>query len=133
MDSKTLNAFLNPEEKPNLRFVLSDRFKDENGKPIEWELRPISLTESLEISKKYAHSDAGEIIAATIAQALVIPDLRDKALLDGLSKREGRSILDPLTALKVMLTDSEYGRLSSKYFKYNEFKGFDASIEAAKN
>ena len=39
-----LSAFLkqNRKEVKNVKFVASERFADENGNPIEWEIKPIS-------------------------------------------------------------------------------------------
>jgi len=39
-----LSAFLkqNRKEVKNVKFVASERFVDENGNPIEWEIKPIS-------------------------------------------------------------------------------------------
>lgn len=130
---KNLNAFLNPVRKPNHKFVLSDAFVDEDGKPIEWELRLLTAEESLEISKEHAHSSYGEVIFATIARSLVYPNLRDKELLEALSKREGRQILEAKEALKVMINDPEYSRLASEYLQYANIKSFDKQVETAKN
>lgn len=132
---KNLNAFLNPKRKENFKFILSEAFVGEDGKPIEWEMRQLSAAESLEISKAFAHAEsAGEIIAATIAQSLVVPNLRDKDLLDALSKREGRTILKPVDALKVLVSDPEYAKLASSYFAYNELgHSFGEQVEEAKN
>ena len=38
----TLKNFLNPVRKENIKFVLSDAFVDDEGKPLQWEMRQIS-------------------------------------------------------------------------------------------
>ena len=42
---ETLKNFLHPKRKENIRFVLSDSFVDEQGNPLEWEMRQIKAKE----------------------------------------------------------------------------------------
>lgn len=42
---KNLEGFLNPKRKPNLRFVLSEDFTDEDGAPLVWEMRTLTARE----------------------------------------------------------------------------------------
>ena len=48
---ETLKNFLHPKRKENIRFVLSDSFVDEQGNPLEWEMRQIKAKEGMEISR----------------------------------------------------------------------------------
>ncbi len=130
---KNLLGFLNPTRKENLKIAVSDAFKDENGKPLMWELRELPSKEALEISRNYANSMPGEVLAAQIAQALVVPPLRDKEFLEALSKREGRTILKPLDALLALLTNGEYAVLGAAYAEYCGNGTFENQIEEAKN
>lgn len=131
---KNLNAFLHPKRKENLKFVLSDAFVGEDGAPLEWELRQLSADESMELGKSYAHSTPGEMLAATVAQALVVPNLRDAELLAELSKQAGRSIMKPLDALLRLVTDPEYAKLCAVYIKHNELgQSFEQKVDDAKN
>ncbi len=126
---KNLLGFLNPR-KENLRIVVSEAFKDESGKPLAWELRELPSKEALEVSRNYANSIPGEVLAAQMAQALVVPNIRDKEFLEALSKREGKTILKPLDAL---LTNSEYATLATAYMEYCSSGSFTEQIEEAKN
>lgn len=130
---KSLLGFLNPTRKENLKIAVSDAFKDENGKPLVWELRELPSKEALEISRNYANSIPGEILAAQMAQALVTPNLRDKEFLEALSKREGKTILKPLDALLALLTNSQYATLAAAYVEYCSNGSFTEQIEEAKN
>lgn len=131
--NQNLLGFLNPARKENLKIVVSDAFKDENGQPLVWELRELPSKEALEITRNYANSIPGEILAAQMAQALVVPNLRDKEFLEALSKREGKTILKPLDALLALLTNSEYATLATAYMEYCSSGAFESQIEEAKN
>lgn len=130
---KSLLGFLNPARKENLKMVVSDAFKDETGKPLVWVLRELPSKEALEISRNYANNIPGEVLAAQIAQACVVPPLRDKEFLEALSKREGRTILKPLDALLALMTNSEYATLATAYMEYCSSGSFPEQIEEAKN
>ena len=129
-----LNSFLYPKPKENLRFTLSDRFCDENGKPIEWEMRSLSAAEGIE-QGRLGSDNMLEIMANTVALALVVPNLKDKDLLDGLSKREGHTILKPLDALKCLITDAELSKMVALYNSHNSISAdsFEKKIVEAKN
>lgn len=130
---KNLLGFLNPTRKENLRIVVSEAFKDETGKPLAWELRELPSKEALEVSRNYANSIPGEVLAAQMAQALVVPNIRDKEFLEALSEREGKTILKPLDALLALLTNSEYATLATAYMDYCNSGSFTEQIEEAKN
>lgn len=130
---KSLIGFLNPVRKENLRVVVSGAFRDAEGNPLVWELRDLPAKEALEITRSYANSPPGELVAAQMAQALVTPNLRDKDFLDALSKREGKTILKPLDALMALLTNSEYATLATAYMEYCSEGTFAEMIENAKN
>lgn len=48
-----LSAFLNPVKEENVKYIASKRFLDEEGKPIYWEIKPITSTGDEIIRKKY--------------------------------------------------------------------------------
>lgn len=131
---KSLNSFLHPKRKENMKFILSDAFLDENGKPIEWELRQLSAKEGIELQKKMEGRDYMAVMTAYVANALVYPDLRDKELLDALSEQEGRPVLSPMEALPLLTTDAELATLIQKYSAHNDLTtSFADKVEEAKN
>lgn len=131
---KSLNSFLNPVRKENLKFILSDSFLDDKGNPIEWEMKQLTALEGIEIQKELNSTDYMEIMTGYVANALVYPCMRDKELLSEISKKECRNILDPVEALKTMLLDNELAKLISLYSDYNNVStAFSKGVEEAKN
>lgn len=131
---KSLNSFLNPKRKENLKFVLSDAFQDEAGKPIQWEMRQITAQEGLEIQKAVGNRDYTAIMTAYVAEALAYPNMHDKELLEGLSKKASRPILRASDALLTMLTDAELASLISRYTEYNDLAtGISELVDEVKN
>lgn len=131
---KSLINFLNPKRKENLKFVLSDDFSDEDGKPLEWEMRQLSAREGLDLKNQIENADYMGIMTAYVAEALVYPDLHDKELLDALSEREKRPILKASDALIALVSDAELAELVSRYSKHNELtRSFEEKKEEAKN
>lgn len=131
---KTFNGFLHPKRKENLKFVLSDAFVDEDGTPLEWEMRQLSAKEGMELTKNLTSTETSEIWAHYVANALVVPNLRDAEFLEDLSKREGRKILDPLDALYCLVTDGELAKLMELYNEHNSvYSGFQKAVQEAKN
>lgn len=130
---KSLNSFLNPQRKDNIKFVLSDAFV-EDGKPIEWEMRQLTASEGMELQSQTTSKNYMEIMAIYVANSLVVPNLKDKELLEGLTKREGRPILKPVEALKVLTTDAELGFLITKYSEHNNLtSNFNDKVKEVKN
>ncbi len=131
---KSLNGFLHPKRKENLKFILSDAFVDENGNPLEWEMRQLSAKEGMELAKGLTSVETSEIWAHYVANALVVPNLKDADLLKALSEREGRNILEPLEALYCLVTDGELAKLMELYNKHNSIdSGFQKMVQEAKN
>ena len=64
---KSLNRFLNPVRKPNKKFVLSSAFVEEDGTPIEWEMRALSAKECKEISNAAEDKSGSDILAMQVA------------------------------------------------------------------
>ncbi|GIQ63638.1 hypothetical protein PACILC2_22060 [Paenibacillus cisolokensis] len=90
----SLKAFFAQNVQTNIteEFVVSERFKDESGKPIPWKIRTLSEAENEEIRKastQYVKGKGGqrvpetkpEIYLAKVAVASVVfPDLKDADL-----------------------------------------------------
>lgn len=131
---KSLTGFLNPKRKENLKFVLSDAFVDEDGKPLEWEMRQLSAKEGLELKNQIENADYMGIMTAYVAEALVYPDMHDKELLEALSERENKTILKASDALIAMTSDAELAELVKLYSQHNELtRSFSEKKEEAKN
>lgn len=93
-----LSVFLkgNKVVRQNYKYVASQAFKDENGNPVEWELRPITTKERERIEmacttevpvpgKPYItkpKTDYNKFMNMIIAAAVVYPNLNDTELQD---------------------------------------------------
>ena len=131
---KSLDSFLNPKRKENARFMLSDAFISEDGKPIEWEMRQLSAKEGIEVQKQTNSKEYSEMMIAYVAHSIVYPNLKDKELLDGLTQKEGRPILKVTDALKAITTDAEMASLISRYISFNELTtNFNEKVTEVKN
>lgn len=131
---KSLNSFLKPKRKDHLKFILSDAFIDETGKPIEWEMRQLTAKEGLALQNQISEQNYTKIMTVYASEAMVYPNLHDRELLDGLSEQAGRPILKASDALVQMLTDSELAEVINQYTKYNDLTGgIMDKVEEAKN
>jgi hypothetical protein len=125
----SLNAFLHPVEVANKKIVVSERFQ-EDGKPAEWEIKPITEKENNLIMKKCTKRDgktgteqfdrtrhAHELAAASV----VSPDLTSAEL----QKHYG--VLGAVELLNAMLYVGEFATLMSAI---DELSGLDNDINA---
>lgn len=131
-----LQAFLNPAKPENKKIVVSKRFI-ENGKPVEWEIKPVTQEENNVLMKKYTKKDKKtqqdvfnrtDYVAALTASAVVYPDLENADL------QSGYGVMGAANLLQKMLLIGEYGLLVQEV---QELSGLDEDIneeiEEAKN
>lgn len=133
----------NVEKEENTKYVASKRYKDEEGKPIEWELRPLTTEESEAFNKQcikrvpvvggykgqYTKDlDTDKLASLMITACVVYPNLNDKELQDSYG------VMGAEQLVKKMLKPGEYQELSRKV---QEVSGFnvtqDELVEEAKN
>jgi len=112
-------------------FVISNRFKDQNGQPIPWKLRTLSESENEEIRKSATQTVKGkggqryqetkpEIYLVKVAVASVVyPDLKSAEL------QQSYGVIGAEELLKKMLLAGEYAALVHKVETLN---GFDHDI-----
>lgn len=138
-----LSAFLaeNVERRENKKVVISDRFKDKNKKPIEWELRPLTAEEDDGIKKsctrkvpvtgkpgRYTEEfDIYAYIKKTTARAVVFPKLDDADL------QNSYGVSTPEQLLTKMLYKDEFDTLSSEATGLNQREDINDLVEEAKN
>ena len=86
----------NAVQKENKKVAVSERFKDEDGKVVEWEIRPLTAqedqilreanTEIKELKVKkgqlFPQLDSNKYSAMLIAACVVYPDLQNQELQD---------------------------------------------------
>ncbi len=130
---KSFLAYMEPTARQPLRLTLSDRFADEEGQPLVWELRELDPREGTAAREKAHTENVRDLMLACAAEALTCPDLHAKECLDALSQKAGRAILNPLDGLRVLLTDGEATRLAAAYSQYLGGKGFSTQVDEIKN
>lgn len=132
----SLKAFLNPVLPGNEKVVISKRFV-EDGKSVEWEIRPILQSENDKMMKKHTKKDKRSntetfdrqtYITELTAAAVVFPDLANAEL------QKAYGVMGEGELLKKMLLVGEYGTLVQKV---QSLSGIDEDIndlvEEAKN
>lgn len=122
----------------NIKVHVSDRFKDEKGNAVPWEIRRIGQDEVDQLKEMCTKQTKkkGVVISETtdndkfaklmIVNAVVEPNLKEKALLDNYG------VINPVTLLSKMLDAGEYARLAEEVMKFNEFDEEEV-VEAVKN
>ncbi len=106
----------------NVKCVISNRFLDDEGKPMEWELRCLNRDEEEEVMKTCFKSGNGQGVTnyrgvsldellytgKILAKAVVYPNLNDKELQDSYG------VMSSDQLLKKMLTSGEFFKLQMK-------------------
>lgn len=139
----TLSAFMSPnvEQIANARFAASPRFKGEDGKPMEWEIRCISADEYARVrnscvkqvpvpGKKGQYTqqmDTFAFQAKICARCTVFPDLTNAELQNSWGAAK------PEELLAKMLVGGELEDYATEVFQINGFKTEDELVDDAKN
>ena len=129
--------------KPNGRYAPTVTLLDENGKPLEWEFRPITSKENeelrdsctIEVQVKGKPNlfrpkvKAADYVAKMIVASTVYPDLYDAKLQDSYG------VKTPEDLLYAMVDNAgEYQEFTVLMQKYQGFtQSLDDKVEAAKN
>lgn len=138
------SAFLaqNKVKQENIKFAVSKSFIGADGKPIEWELRPVTADEDEAIrraatkktkvpgrSNQYtSEMDANTYLAKLTAASVVFPDLKNAEL------QNSYKVMGEDALLKAMLTGGEFIALSGKVAEINGFDNdINEVVEEAKN
>lgn len=112
-------------------FIVSERFKDSEGKPIRWKLRAMTEAENEEIRKSattrvkqkrgtYAtETNHNDYMVKLVVASVVFPDLKNAEL------QKSYGVLGADALIKEMLFPGEYGKLAGKVVEMN---GFDEDI-----
>ncbi|WP_019536757.1 phage tail assembly chaperone [Paenibacillus ginsengihumi] len=112
-------------------FVVSERFKDKEGRPIPWQVRPISEEENDAIRTSATRkvkgkngvlvpeTNYGEYLAKLAAACVVFPNLNDAEL------QKSYGVRGADTLIRKMLLSGEYANLVAKI---QEINGFDKDI-----
>lgn len=136
MDARSLSAFLieNAEQTPNKEVVISRRFKDTDGNPIKWELKPIPTAKMRKIRKDSMRFvgnkldiDIDVLNMNMAVESVVFPNLKDAEL------QKNYGVMGEAALLEALLTlPGEYDELVSQV---TDLCGYNAEelVEEAKN
>lgn len=132
-----LSLFLkkNKKLKENTKFVATKSLCDEKGKPLEWELKPLSTRESEEIREACTIEipikgkpnmfrqkvNASKYGAKMLASSVVYPDLLNAELQDSYG------VSTPEDLIKEMVDDP--GEYNDFLAFVQEFNGYDITME----
>lgn len=136
----SLRAFMAEiPEKREKEFVLSERFADEQGKPVNWKIRSITAAEDRRIKDACFHYvnnakgkakkelDVLRYTALQTAACVIEPDLNDAELQDYYG------VKDPVACLEKMLLPEEMNQLILEVNQLNGGNTLKEQIEDAKN
>lgn len=132
-----LSLFLkkNKKLKENTKFIATKSLCDEKGKPLEWELKPLSTRESEEIREACTIEipikgkpnmfrqkvNASKYGAKMLASSVVYPDLLNAELQDSYG------VSTPEDLIKEMIDDP--GEYNDFLAFVQEFNGYDITME----
>lgn len=132
----SIQAFLKPVKAENKKVVISDRFKDENGKPVPFEIRAVTQKENKKLIERYTRKDKQgnetfkrtEYVAALVVEATVFPDLNSKELQDAYGVMGAESLIQE------MLLIGEFANLAQEVQNISGLdKDINDDIDEAKN
>ena len=137
------NAFMagNVPKIENKKVVISERFKDENGKPIPWEVRALSAGENDELQRRcmvnipvpgqknqYTRElDQIKYTALLLTTSVVFPALDDAEL------QNSYGVMGADALLRKMLYLQEYNKLAQEVTEISKIEGLGELVETAKN
>lgn len=136
-----LKSFLNPVKVNECKVVISDRFIDDNGRPEEWTIAPITSSEDARLRKDCTRKvpvagkkgvyipelDTEMYFNKLIATCVKEPNLNLKELQDGYNVMSAEELIGK------MLMPGEYSELQTKVLEINGFKNDVELMEDAKN
>ena len=122
-----LKGFLQPSPMEETKeVIISDRFKDENGKPLPFKLRKIDSETSEALMKRCRRKERvnGQIITEVdnakytkllVLACVVSPNFKDSEMCDFYK------VINPEDVPSRMLSIGEFSRLSDEIMKFNDF------------
>ena len=133
-----LKAFLKENKKKvdNIKYVASERFIGEDGKPIEWEIKPISSRKADLIREECTTQNKGKVKVDSkrfnvlmAVECTVFPNLNDKELQDSYGVMGAEQLIQELLDI-----DGEYQAYINKILEVCGYtKTEEELVEEAKN
>ena len=121
----------------NVKYIASNRFKNENGEVIEWELKVLDNKKVDELRNRFSsrsyvnHKEefkfnSEEFMKVFVTEAIVFPNLTDKDLQDSYG------VFSPYELLQEILTVGELTRLTEYINNLHDYKA-DKKVDEIKN
>lgn len=137
----------NVADADEINVVVSERFKDKDGKPVEWTLRPITAEKNNELKKAATKTvqvtgkpgqfrkefDGNKYNEMLTAATIVNPDLNNAKLQDSWGAKTGTKIMTAEQLLSAMLLSGEFDTLAAKVLEINGYTDINEEVEEAKN
>lgn len=140
----SFEAFMkrNKITKPNVKYAATKSLVDENGKPLEWEIKALSTKEAEKIRESCTVDvpfkgkpgmyrpklNTNLYTAKMVVASIVYPDLYDAAL------QNSYGVTTPEDLIKEMVDNpAEYMDLSTFVQEYNGFETLQEKVDEAKN
>lgn len=125
----------------NKKVVVSNRFRDEDGQPVEWEIKALTTDENEECQRKamvnipdavrrgqYTRElDSIKYQSALNTAAVVWPDLNNAELQDKYG------VKTPEALLKKMLYAEETAELTKEILSFSKIETLEDKVQEAKN
>lgn len=135
------SAFMaeNVEKLENKRVVISNRFKDAKGNPIEWEIKAVTCEENEDLQRRamvqrklptgqqVREVDQIKYTSLLLAESVVYPDLNNAKLQDSYG------VKTPEALLKKMLYPREETLLAQEVMEFSQIENLGDKVEEAKN
>lgn len=128
----------NQRKQTHVKYAASDAFLDENGKPVEWEIKAITskaadaireACTSIDAKGKRMKVDSARYSRMMAAACTVYPDLTDKGLQDSYGVLDAGELLQEL-----LVNDGEYQAYCKKVLEVSGYNKTDEElVEEAKN
>ena len=125
------------EEEETIKYVPPERFKDLDGKPIEWTLKRVTTVRNRELVEScttknqktgVAKFEEHKYTEKLVAECVIDPNLNDIALQDNYGVRSAEDL-----APRMLKYAGEWGKLVNKLNEFNGFKSLDDEVEEMGN
>ena len=130
------------EERASVFYPVTKAFVDENGEPVKWEFKPMSIREMDTLRDQFIKEipvpgkpgmyrnkvDNTALMMAMAAECCVFPDLRDGQLQDSYQVKTPEDLL-----YEMIGAPGEKDDLLAFVSEINGFNAFDSKVEQAKN
>lgn len=139
MDSFSAFMAENVEKLENKRVVISNRFKDAKGNPIEWEIKAVTCEENEDLQRRamvqrklptgqqVREVDQIKYTSLLLAESVVYPDLNNAKLQDSYG------VKTPEALLKKMLYPREETLLAQEVMEFSQIENLGDKVDEAKN